>query len=387
MDQFEAVIGLVKNEDLIKLAEEYSVDKCNTKILGSLIFKGLMKLILSGQKASLRMLAMLINQGQEESETVTYSGLSKRFKTLKVDYFKAIYENLIIVCGSEFQENDKLNLHRFDSTIINLSGRMIKDGIGRIAGQDKDTQIKVSVGLRNQLPSSIRFCFNKSESNENIALIKAINEAKVAKEDILLFDRGLNSVKNLTILCEEDYKFITRIKLDRRYKLIKKNEIPNEVINQNRFLEDIVINLYGANESKKTIIIVNDFRLIKMINAQGNEIWFLTNLFDSSAEEVAEMYKRRWDIEVFFKFIKQNLGYKHFLSHNMNGMQVYIYMILITAVLFLVYKKRCNLSGFKLPLFEFSLKANKSFLKDLLALYGVDPDSEAVKKYFKEMLI
>ncbi|MBV8660580.1 MAG: IS4 family transposase [Candidatus Dependentiae bacterium] len=346
-----------------------------------------MKLILSGQRASLRMLAMLINQGQEEHETVTYSGLSKRLKTLRVDYFKAIYENLIIACGTEFQENDKLNLHRFDSTIINLSGRMIKDGIGRIAGKDIDTQIKVSVGLRNQLPASIRFCLDKSESNENVALIKAINEGKVEKEDILLFDRGLNSVNNLSSLCEEDYKFVTRIKLDRKYALIKKNKIENKENSKNHFLEDVIINLYGSNSSKKVILIANNFRLIKMINSQDNEIWFLTNLFDSSAEEIAEMYKRRWDIEVFFKFIKQNLGYKHFLSHNMNGMQVYIYMILITAVLFLVYKKRCNMSGFKLPLFEFSLKANKSFLKDLLALYGINPESEAVKKYFKEMLI
>ncbi len=60
------------------------------------------------------------------------------------------------------------------------------------------------------------------------------------------------------------------------------------------------------------------------------------------------------DIEVFFKFIKQNLGYKHFLSHTMNGMKVYIYMIIITALLFLVYKIKNNLHGFKIALLQFT---------------------------------
>ncbi|GAJ46791.1 putative transposase y4zB [Holospora elegans E1] len=73
------------------------------------------------------------------------------------------------------------------------------------------------------------------------------------------------------------------------------------------------------------------------------------------ALDVTELYKRRWDIEVFFKFIKQKLGYKHFLSHSLNGMKVYIYMILITDLLFLIYKARKKLHGFKIPLFQFTL--------------------------------
>ncbi|WP_425386687.1 transposase [Wolbachia endosymbiont (group A) of Barypeithes pellucidus] len=79
------------------------------------------------------------------------------------------------------------------------------------------------------------------------------------------------------------------------------------------------------------------------------------------AYEVTELYRRRWDIEVFFKFIKQNLGYKHFLSHAMNGIKVYIYMIIITALLFLVYKIRNNLRGFKIALLQFTLDLNDSF--------------------------
>ncbi len=382
MQKFEAVMALVKNEDLIKLAEEYAVDKCNTKIVGSLIFTGLMKLILSGYRASLRMLEMLINQGLSDDETVTYSGLSKRLKTLKVEYFKAIYENLVKTVSSEFQEINSVNLYRFDSTIITLSGRMIKDGIGRLGGKATDTQIKVSVGLKNQLPSSIRFCTDISESSEDIALSKAINEAKVEKEDVLLFDRGLNGAEQLVAISKKDQKFITRISPGRKHKVVRQNIDSDNILDKKYYGDDDIIHLFY-----KKNFIETDLRLIKMLNDENTEIWFLTNLFDSSAKEVAEMYKRRWDIEVFFKFIKQNLGYKHFLSHNMNGMKVYIYMILITAVLFLLYKKRCNLSGFKIALLDFSLKTNKLFYKNLLVLHGIDPESQISKKYLNQLFI
>lgn len=112
--------------------------------------------------------------------------------------------------------------------------------------------------------------------------------------------------------------------------------------------------------------------MIKIKNKAGNEIWFLTNLFTMPAYDVAQAYRRRWDIEVFFKFIKQDLGYKHFLSHSMNGMKVYIYMIIITALLFLVYKIKNNLHGFKIALLRFTLDLNDSFIRSIILLSGGD---------------
>ncbi|MGL9726051.1 MAG: transposase [Wolbachia sp.] len=83
-------------------------------------------------------------------------------------------------------------------------------------------------------------------------------------------------------------------------------------------MEDIIINLY---QEKSKAAKKYNLRSIKIRNKAGDEIWFLANLFEMPAYEVTELYRRRWDIKVFFKFIKQNLGYKHFLSHTMNGMK------------------------------------------------------------------
>ncbi|RDD33758.1 hypothetical protein Wcon_00314 [Wolbachia endosymbiont of Cylisticus convexus] len=69
-----------------RLGKSTEVDKCNTKLVGKIIFKGLMKLILMGQKTSLRALEMVINRcvidKNDDKSTVTYSGLSKRLKVL-----------------------------------------------------------------------------------------------------------------------------------------------------------------------------------------------------------------------------------------------------------------------------------------------------------------
>ena len=371
MDRIEEVLNLIKDEDLERLGKISEVDRCNTKLVGKIIFKGLMKLILMGHKTSLRTLEMVINRcvvdKNNDKNTVTYSGLSKRLKVINSDYFKGVYIDLVNKIEKLLPKKTSHNLHRFDSTIINLSGYLIKDGL-KLGGKNNDSQVKVSVGLKNQLPTSIRFCKGQEEGSEDIALVKAINEAKVEKEDILLFDRGIARTGTFVEFDEKEYKFITRIHLKRRYDIVKKNEIiQKQQPNGSEILEDIIINLY---EEKSKVARKHNLRLIKIQNKAGDEIWFLTNLFEMPAYEVTELYRRRWDIEVFFKFIKQNLGYKHFLSHTMNGMKVYIYMIIITALLFLVYKITNNLHGFKIALLQFTLDISDSFVRSIVLISG-----------------
>lgn len=375
METIEGIMDLVTKEELEGLAKSCGVNRYNTKLTGELIFKGLMRLILLGKKTSLRMLEALINEGispGESTPSVSYSGISRRLKDIQWTYFEAIYQTLVNKLSSDLGTTNERTLHRFDSTIINLSGRLIKDGL-KIGGKASDSQIKVSVGLRQQLPTSIRFCTLQEESSENLALVRAINEARVDREDILLFDRGINKAGTFGDFESKDYKFITRLNVGRRYQVITTHSIetPGTII------EDLTVNLYTKGRKNP---LPTHLRLIKMLNKEGNEIWFLTNLVDMSALEITELYRRRWDIEVFFKFIKQNLGYKHFLSHSMNGMRVYIYMVLITALVFLAYKIKTKLQGFKIPLFRFTLVLEKSFIKSLILLSGGNFD--AVKHLF-----
>ena len=89
------------------------------------------------------------------------------------------------------------------------------------------------------------------------------------------------------------------------------------------------------------------YRIIRFRPEDSNEdILLITNILNFRAEIIALMYRRRWDIEVFFRFLKQEVNFSHFISLNENGMQAILYMTLIAAMLIMVYKKENNL-GFK----------------------------------------
>ncbi len=209
-------------------------------------------------------------------------------------------------------------------------------------------------------------------------ILAAIKDAKLEDEDILLFDRGITKTATYEEFVNKEMKFITRVKTNRRYICVEQkpvdtannaDAITNSVgATKIKIYSDEIIRLYNKNQLTDSRL-----RLIKATTKDNNDIWFLTNLFGCSAEEVALMYKSRWDIEVFFKFIKQHLQFKHFISHNKNGMSVYIYCILIAAILFSVFKKSNQLQGFKIPLLRFTLLLEKEIIRDLIILSGGNP--------------
>ncbi|PZU91643.1 MAG: hypothetical protein DI529_00310 [Chryseobacterium sp.] len=85
-----------------------------------------------------------------------------------------------------------------------------------------------------------------------------------------------------------------------------------------------------------------------------------------SAKDVADIYKQRWEIEVFFRFIKQNLNFSHLLSRNINGVKVIMYMTLITSILLIVYKKINELKGYKIPKLKFAQELEVLIIKDIV---------------------
>lgn len=375
--QVTEIMKLVSDKKLIELGKEYGVDKVNHKITGAFILKSLVRSSLLGRPISLRSIEEitpvagdvnnLLKTKKRNKKKVDHSSIGKRLRTIKTEYFQAIYNDLVEQYNYRFSKAEKQQLYRFDSTTINLSGRIIKDGL-RIGGKKNDSQVKLSVGLKCQIPASVRFCNDKSEASEDIALVRAINESKLDKEDILLFDRGICSTISYQEFENKGIKFVTRVKNNRRYKPVKPLEFPSGVNDKNLQIQsDEVVNLYRGKK-----VINCNLRLVKAINDKDEEFSFLTNLFDSAASEIADIYKKRWDIEVFFKFVKQHLQFKHFISHSQNGMIVYLYSILIAAILFTIFKVSNKLAGFKIPLLKFCLLLEKEIIRDIVVLSGGD---------------
>ncbi|MEQ2509374.1 transposase [Segatella sinensis] len=99
--------------------------------------------------------------------------------------------------------------------------------------------------------------------------------------------------------------------------------------------------------------------------------YVITNDFDMTPQEIAFCYKKRWDIEVYFKFLKQNLNFSHFLSTNENGIKVILYMTIITSMLVMIYKKENEL-GFSIAKFNFYLEMQEWVGALLVVINGGD---------------
>ncbi|MGG1834585.1 IS4 family transposase, partial [Cytobacillus firmus] len=127
------------------------------------------------------------------------------------------------------------------------------------------------------------------------------------KECMYVFDRGYLDYERFDRMTDDGYFFLSRL---------RKNAVIREVFDFNlpekaAVLSDQMV-LIGTTQNRAE----NYFRLLKVMDSKGNELQLITNRFDLSAEEISEMYKSRWAIELFFKWIKQHLSIKKFYGQS-----------------------------------------------------------------------
>jgi IS4 transposase len=153
-----------------------------------------------------------------------------------------------------------------------------------------------------------------------------------------IFDRGYCSHTVYSHFNENHIFFITRLPAFWSYEIKEKFPIEEGT----NILSDELITL-GKNEQR----VKGDLRLITLINDKGEIIQFLTNRLDLKATEIAEIYRRRWDIELFFRWVKQYLRIKRFLGTSPNAVYSQIFIALITYLLTVLLKltTNCNLSN------------------------------------------
>ena len=129
--------------------------------------------------------------------------------------------------------------------------------------------------------------------------------------------------------------------------------------------------LFKKTEKKSAHV----YRIITArINKTSEVISFVTNILDEDAYTIAAWYRLRWEIELFFKFIKQYLNVKHLVSRDLNGIKVMIYMTMILAILLIAYKKTNKLNGFKIPKLRFELEIDTEIMREIVVMCGGNPE-------------
>jgi IS4 transposase len=154
-----------------------------------------------------------------------------------------------------------------------------------------------------------------------------VNEI-VAPGQTSVTDRGYQCHKSFDSLQEEGKLFICRIKDNTTVTVLKQNEIPGDSI---AFYDSMVI--LGCDTAVQT---QKEVRLIAY-SIEGTDYWIATNRFDLTADQIAEAYKLRWNVETFFAWWKRHLAVYHILARSEYGLKVQIFAGLITYLLLAIY--------------------------------------------------
>jgi hypothetical protein len=163
---------------------------------------------------------------------------------------------------------------------------------------------------------------------------------------LYLFDREYNKHQTVERISESKNFFITRMKEDACYQILEEHARSSRFRHGLKITKDQSIQL-GKKPHHR---IVSSLRRIEAVTDEGKRLVFLTNLFHLAASTIAQLYRQRWQIELFFKWIKQHLKIKRFLSHSLNGILLQIYAALILYLLLVLFKtaRKIQLSLFDL---------------------------------------
>jgi IS4 transposase len=156
-----------------------------------------------------------------------------------------------------------------------------------------------------------------------------------------VFDRDYADYHKFDLFCDADIGFTTRLRRKAIYEIVE--ELP--VVEGSPILRDTKIILGNPQKRMKNVL-----RRIEATDSQGNSIVILTNRFDVTAEEMGELYRNRWQIELFFKYIKQHLKMTQFYGTTEKAVQTQIYIGLITYLLLTLIRLKCE--GKKLQLLD-----------------------------------
>ena len=146
---------------------------------------------------------------------------------------------------------------------------------------------------------------------------KAMQEIPYETDAYYIFDRGYNNFKELYRILRMESFFVVRAKSNLQYKCVRwKRRLPKNILTD----AEIELTVYKSRKDYP-----ENLRLVRYYDEeQGREFMFLTNAMDLTAQQIADLYKNRWQIELFFKWLKQHLKIKKFWGTTENAVRIQI---------------------------------------------------------------
>ncbi|WP_107842145.1 IS4 family transposase [Metasolibacillus meyeri] len=262
-------------------------------------------------------------QNAIQLETISFSQLGRRLNQVPTEFFQTIFLDLVtqIHAKTDFQTRRKTTtpLKIMDSSTLPLNLNNHKWA--------KFRKTKSGLKLHLRLVFMEKGCSYPDQSVLTNAHEHDRGQLEVLvddKECMYVFDRGYLDYERFDRMTDAGYFFVSRL---RKNAVVRKLETFSLPENASVLSDEMVV--IGTTQNRAE----NGFRLIKVLDTIGNELHLLTNRFDLSADEIAELYKSRWAIELFFKWMKQHLNIKKFYGQSERAVHNQVYIAMITYCL------------------------------------------------------
>jgi hypothetical protein len=268
----------------------------------------------------------LYHHGISEVRRTTLSNsLNSRPSKVFEDYFYSLLSEMPRKEKRKFKR--KVNI--LDSTTISFC--LSKFNWAKYKSTKGGIKLHTIIDFDSLIPEKVLI------SNAKVHDIKGVNKKiRFNPGEIYVKDRGYASYKYLYRIELAKSYFVTRIKDN--WKIIRTDS--RDVNIEKGILLDEYIEVDGNKKSEYK----KKLRMITFYHSESKKIFrFITNNFEMTSEEIAEIYKSRWQIELFFKWLKQHLNIKSFYSTSENGVKTQIWCALITYLLLMKIKLQANL--------------------------------------------
>jgi hypothetical protein len=239
------------------------------------------------------------------------------------------------LADSRLSKLDIKRLYAMDSTTITLFKEILK-GCGRQPkGGKKKGGIKAHtiISLYNNMPSFVRF--TEATRHDHILL----GDVRLPKGSIIVFDKGYVDYAQYERFTKGEIFYVTRLKDNALYECGEEYDIPEDADSGVLKDEEIFLS-YGEKGQMK-----HRCRRIAYWDNHNKRVFvFITNYFELEAEKIALIYKKRWQIELLFKQLKQNFPLKYFLGDNQNAIEIQIWMAMLANLLISLIKSKVKRS-------------------------------------------
>jgi hypothetical protein len=258
--------------------------------------------------------------------TISYQNKNRNWELFRAYYYQ-LFESLGQQAGfKQVKFKIKTKIFLLDSTTISLCLSLFDWAKYKTA--KGAVKMHTLLDFDGNLPAYVNITDGKTADN------KGANEIPILKGSVIVADRFYNDFSLLNIWDSKGVFFVIRHKENIQYKVVKENKLPEN--RHQHILKDEIIELKNKLSKERYPKRLRRVAVWDDVNKQVIEL--ITNQLTWTANTIGELYKSRWQVEIFFRDIKQLLHIKSFIGTSQNAVMIQIWTALITILMLKVLK-------------------------------------------------